>query len=140
VVQRVLTRHLLEQAGLEVGEGHGGAATLIQRSGSAANLNIHLHRLVLDGVYRCGADGLPDFVEVDAPTEDELHALLQIVITRITKLLTRRGVLIEEMGQTFLADRDDADVALTRRARCGRCRRQPRPTASPSGLAPGRKC
>ncbi|HNO75666.1 transposase [Nitrosomonas mobilis] len=29
-----------------------GAITLIHRFGSAANLNIHLHCLVLDGVYR----------------------------------------------------------------------------------------
>jgi len=41
-----------------------------------ACLNIHLHCLVLDGVYRCGADGAPSFVEVGAPTVDELHALL----------------------------------------------------------------
>jgi len=32
-----------------------GAVTLIQRFGSAANLNIHLHCLVLDGVYRTAA-------------------------------------------------------------------------------------
>ena len=56
VVQRVVTRHLLDRAGLKADEGHGGAVTLIQRFGSAANLNIHLHCLVLDGVYRCGAD------------------------------------------------------------------------------------
>ncbi len=78
VVQRVLTRHLLEQAELASDEGHGGAVTLIQRFGSAANLNIHLHYLVLDGVYRCGADGVPTFVEVGAPTDDELHALLRL--------------------------------------------------------------
>ena len=54
VVQRVLTRHLLGAAGLKAEEGHGGAVTLIQRFGSAANLNIRLHCLVLDGVYRCG--------------------------------------------------------------------------------------
>ena len=59
VVQRVVARHLLEAAGLKADEGHGGAVTLIQRFGSAANLNIHLHCLVLDGVYRCDADGLP---------------------------------------------------------------------------------
>jgi hypothetical protein len=40
VVQRVLTRHLLDGAQLEADEGHGGAVTLIQRFGSAANLNI----------------------------------------------------------------------------------------------------
>ena len=52
VVQRVLTRHLLDRAGLKADESHGGAVTLIQRFGSAANLNVHLHCLVLDGMYR----------------------------------------------------------------------------------------
>ncbi len=74
-VQRVVTRHLLDAAGLEPDEGRGGAVTLIQRFGSAANLNIPLHCLVLDGVCRCG-----------------------------------------------------------------RSRRRPSPTASPSGRVPGRRC
>ncbi|MEN9417296.1 MAG: hypothetical protein RI988_916 [Pseudomonadota bacterium] len=90
-----------------IGHQHHGApadpVTLIQRFGSAGNLNIHLHCLVLDGVYRCGADGAPTFVETEAPTDDELHALLQTVITRLMKMLTRRGVLVEDMGQTWLA-------------------------------------
>lgn len=116
VVQRVLTRHLLERAGLKADEGYGGAVTLIQRFGSAANLNVHLHCLVLDGVYRCGADGMPAFVEVSAPTDDEMHALLQAIIARLMKLLTRRGVLVEEMGQTYLAEPEgDGDEARTLR-------------------------
>jgi hypothetical protein len=52
-------RVLLAAAGLVADEGQGGAVTLVQRFGSAANLNIHLHCLVLDGVYRCGVDGVP---------------------------------------------------------------------------------
>jgi ribosomal protein S27E len=48
VVQRVITRHLLGQAGLTAEEADSGAVTLIQRFGSAANLNIHLHCLVPD--------------------------------------------------------------------------------------------
>jgi hypothetical protein len=107
VVQRVLTRYLLDSAQLKTDEGHGGAVTLIQRFGSAANLNIHLHCLVLDGVYRCGGVGLPSFIEVSAPSDDELHALLQTVIARLMKLLTRRHVLVEDMGQTYLAEPDD---------------------------------
>jgi hypothetical protein len=107
VVQRVIARHLLDAAGLEADEGHGGAVTLIQRFGSAANLNIHLHGLLLDGVYRCGADGVPQFVEVGSPTDDEVHALLQSLIARLMKMLTRRGVLVEDMGQTYLAEPDD---------------------------------
>ncbi|MFO1293224.1 MAG: transposase [Rubrivivax sp.] len=96
---------------LRADEGHGGAVTLIQRFGSAANLNIHLHCLVLDGVYRCGADGAPAFVGASAPTDDELHALLQTVFARLMKLLTRRGVLVEDMGQTWLAEPDADDEA-----------------------------
>jgi hypothetical protein len=71
---------------------------------------------VLDGVYRCGADGLPVVVDAGPLIDDELHALLQTVITRLMKMLTRRGVLIEEMGQTYLADPDaDGDEARTLR-------------------------
>ena len=116
VVQRLVTRHLLDAAGLEADEGQGGAVTLIQRFGSAANLNIHLHCLVLDGVYRRAADGSPAFIEAASPTDDELHALLQTVIARLMKLLTRRGVLVEEMGQTWLAEpHADGEEARTLR-------------------------
>jgi hypothetical protein len=61
---------------------------------------------VLDGVYRCGADGVPAFVEAGALSDDELHALLQTIITRLMKLLTHRGVLMEDMGQTYLSEPD----------------------------------
>jgi len=43
VVHRVITRHLLDRTGLKADEADSGAVTLIQRLGSAANLNIHLH-------------------------------------------------------------------------------------------------
>jgi hypothetical protein len=46
---------------LAADEGRGDVVTLIQRFGSAANLNVPLHCLVLDGVSRCGADGTPTF-------------------------------------------------------------------------------
>ena len=116
MVQRGITRHLQADAGLRANEGQGGAVTLIQRFGSAANLDIHLHCLVLDGVYRCGADGAPNFVEAGAPTDDPLHVLLQTIIARLMKMLTRRGVLVEEMGQTWLAAPDaDSEEARTLR-------------------------
>ena len=67
VVQRVVERHVLDHSGLESDEGQGGAVTLIQRSGLAANLNIHRHCLVLDGVYCCDANSVPSFVEAVAP-------------------------------------------------------------------------
>ena len=39
---------------------------------TAAKLNIHLHCLVLDGVYRRGIDGTLAFVEATAPTDEAL--------------------------------------------------------------------
>jgi hypothetical protein len=143
VVQGVIARHLLDAAGLKADEGHGGAVTLspdtntpvdclclakglasgqarparlIQRFGSAANLNIHLHGLVLDGVYRRDADGAPTFVEAGSPTDEQLHALLHTVIARLMKMLMRRGVLVQDMGQTWLAEPDaDCEEARTLR-------------------------
>ena len=101
VVQRAITRFLLDKARLKADRAASGAVTLTQRFGSAANLNIHLHCLVLDGVYRCGADGAPVFVEASAPTDEALQAVLYKVITGMMKLLTRRRVLVEEEGPTY---------------------------------------
>jgi hypothetical protein len=89
-----------------------GAVTLNQRFGSAANVNIHLHCLVPDGVYRRSAKGSPEFVEALVPNDEALQAVLQKIITRTMKLLTRRGVLVEEEGSTYMADGDsDSDEA-----------------------------
>jgi hypothetical protein len=63
---------------------------------------------------RCGAEGVPVFVQAGAPSDDELHALLHAVIARLMKMLTRRGVLVEEMGQIYLPDPNaDGDEART---------------------------
>ena len=62
-------RYLLDQAGLKADEADGGAVTLIQRFGSATNLNNHLHCLMLDGVYQRRSNGEPIFALVLAPTD-----------------------------------------------------------------------
>jgi hypothetical protein len=98
-------------ARLKAEEADSGAVTLIRRFGSAANLNIHLHCLVLDGVYRRNADGVPVFMEVPAPTDEALQTMLHTIITRLMKLLTRKGGLVEEEGSTYMADDDDSDDA-----------------------------
>jgi hypothetical protein len=43
IVHRLITRFRLKQAGLKRRAADTGALTLIQRFGSAANLNSHLH-------------------------------------------------------------------------------------------------
>jgi hypothetical protein len=90
IIHRVIATFLIKQSRLPRCQAHTGAVTLIQRFGSAANLNIHLHCLVLDGVYGSGA-GAPAFHEARAPSVAELEALLSRIIQRIVKLLTRTG-------------------------------------------------
>lgn len=71
---------------------------------------------MLDGLHWCGAAVAPTFVEVGAPNDGELHALRQTVIGRLMKMLTCRGVLVEDMGQTYLAEREaDGEEASTLR-------------------------
>jgi ribosomal protein S27E len=111
LIHRVIARFLIQQAGLKGSEAHTGAVTLIQRFGSAANLNIHLHCLVLDGVYRRSA-GVPVFHAARAPSIEALQTLLAKIITRLIRLLTRQGLLIEEQGTRYLAE-VEADRALT---------------------------
>ncbi len=110
VIHRALSTFVITQAGLTHAQAQTGAVTLIQRFGSAANLNIHLHCLMLDGVYRL-TDGIPVFQAVPAPTTEQLHTVLTRIITRLVKVLTRKGALIEEHESRFLAD-TDGDPAL----------------------------
>ena len=66
-------------------------------------LNIHLHCLVLDGVY-LNRDGTAVFHEAAPPSTDELEAVLLKIIARTMRILTRLGALIEEPELTYLAE------------------------------------
>ena len=137
VVHRVITRHLLGQAGLKADEADSGAITLIQRFSSAANLNIYLHCLVLDGVYRRGSDGAPEFVEGPESTDEALQAVLHKIITRTMKLLTRRG----RWSKTRVRPTWPTTTVIRTRPACsGRCRLRRVLTASPSVRVLARRC
>ena len=111
VIIRVISTFLIKQAGLTHAQAQTGAVTLIQRFGSAANLNIHLHCLLLDGVYRL-MDGIPVFQSIPAPTTEQLQKVLTQIIKRVMKVLTRKGALLEEAaGMPYLAD-TERDPAL----------------------------
>ncbi len=51
IVYRAISTHIAKKSGHTKATAHTGAVTLIQRFGSALNLNVHLHMLFLDGVY-----------------------------------------------------------------------------------------
>jgi hypothetical protein len=66
-------------------------------------LNVHIHALVLDGVYVEEDGGTLRFCEVAPPTNDEMEALLETIDRRIRRLLARRGVPHED-GEGSAAD------------------------------------
>jgi hypothetical protein len=77
--------------------------TLIQRFGSALNLNIHFHMLFLDGVYIGDSSGHPvRFRWVKAPTRNELTQLTHTIAQRIARYLERQGLLERDTGNIFL--------------------------------------
>ena len=104
--QRRRARH----AGLATDGGRCGAVTVVQRYGSACELNVHLHSIVLDGVYVDESDGRPGFRPLPAPTKAELHTLTATVARKVTRALRRRGLLHE----TVLDDAAADEPALTR--------------------------
>ena len=73
-----------------------------------------LRWLWLDGLYdkaavKDGGAGKPVFHEAAPPSVEQLATLLDKIIRRIVKLLTRTGHLIEEEGVVYLANTGPAD-------------------------------
>jgi hypothetical protein len=94
---------------------HIGAVTAIQRAGSALDLNIHFHSLVLDGVYVPGPRGKPPrFVPLPIETAD-VERTAHRLARRVESLLIRKGLL----GDTDAHDHDETPAA------------QPLPLSSP---------
>lgn len=58
---------------------------LIQRFGSALNLNVHFHMIFLDGIYLAAGDGEPVFRHVPSPTAVQLQALVQQIAERLIR-------------------------------------------------------
>jgi hypothetical protein len=103
VVYRTISRHLLHKAGLARSRGATGAVTLVQRFGSALNLNVHFHMLFLDGVYVADGAGQPVFRHVAGPDLNELQALVEQIASRIGRVLERRGLVERDMENAWLS-------------------------------------
>ena len=92
IVYRAISTHLIHKAGFSLKNGATGAVTLIQRFGSALNLNIHFHILFLDGVYVYRDNRPPRFRRVKAPDKSELEDLVQLISQRVGRSLERQPV------------------------------------------------
>jgi len=102
IVYRTIATHLTHKAGFTKPTSQTGAVTLIQRFGSALNLNIHFHMLFLDGVYFEDKYGALRFCNVKAPTSDELSKLTHTIAQRVGRCLERQGLLERDTGQPYL--------------------------------------
>jgi len=103
IVYRAISAHLIRRAGLTRASAVTGAVTLIQRFGSALNLNVHFHLLVLDGVYRRDGEDRLRFVPVPAPSTEELKRLVQRIAERIGRSLERAGLITRDIDNAYLA-------------------------------------
>jgi hypothetical protein len=103
VVYRTISGHLLARAGVRRVAGYTGAVTLIQRFGSALNLNVHFHMIFVDGVYVTDGRGAPVFRAVRSPGAGELQALVQQMAERIGRLLEKRGLIERDAESAWLS-------------------------------------
>ncbi len=103
IVYRVIATHLVRKAGYTHNTARTGAVTLIQRFGSALNLNIHFHMLFLDGVYVDTHHGAARFRWVLAPSSAELTQLAHTIAHRVGRFLERQGLLERDMENSYLA-------------------------------------
>ena len=103
IVYRVIATHLVRKAGYTHDTARTGAVTLIQRFGSALNLNIHFHMLFLDGVYVDTRLGAARFRWVQAPSGAELTRLAHTIAHRVGRFLECQGLLERDMENSYLS-------------------------------------
>jgi hypothetical protein len=103
IVYRTLATHITKKAGYNKQTAKTGAVTLIQRFGSALNLNIHFHMLYLDGVYAEDNYGKTRFHPIKAPTKSELNSLTHRISQRVAGFLEREGWLVRDDDNDYLA-------------------------------------
>ena len=102
IVYRAISSHLINKAGFTRKTAQTGAVTLIQRFGSALNLNVHFHMLFLDGVYTTTPWGKSRFHRTNAPGQQELVALVHTISHRVAGFLEREGILERDEQNSYL--------------------------------------
>ncbi|MEL5762514.1 IS91-like element ISVsa3 family transposase, partial [Escherichia coli] len=113
IVYRVIATHLVKKAGHTHQVAKTGAVTLIQRFGSALNLNVHFHMLFLDGVYVEQSHDSASFRWVKAPTSPELTQLTHTIAHRVGRYLERQGLLERDVENSYLASDAVDDDPMT---------------------------
>jgi hypothetical protein len=112
ITHSAISTFLCKKAGFKKSQAKTGAVTLIQRFGGSVNLNIHFHQLYIDGVYELDANQQPStFHMTPAPIPTELAEVLEKIITKITRLLEQKGIIVKEEPSFQLEISDDDSFA-----------------------------
>jgi hypothetical protein len=106
IVYRAIATYLIKKAGYNKKTARTGAVTLIQRFGSALNLNVHFHMLFLDGVYVDDAseESHQRFVPVPQHRAADMVNLTHKISLRIARYLERSGLIERDAENSYLAD------------------------------------
>ena len=95
-----------------VPDAQGGAVTVIQRFGSALNLNVHFHTLVIDGVIDADEGSGQRLHPAPPPSDEDVSRLLSQIRGRVLRLLARRGISFDDELSDTLAEESTALAGL----------------------------
>jgi hypothetical protein len=70
----------------------GGGVSVLQRFGGSVNLNVHVHALVLDGVFARTVGGGLRFHAAPVPSSTDVGEVLATIVPRVRALLRRHGL------------------------------------------------
>ncbi len=92
VLLREVHRHLRTRARERgLADGRSGAVAIVQRFGGALNLNVHIHALVLDGVFARGDDGRLQFHAAPDLDAADVADVLAAIAPGVQRVLARHG-------------------------------------------------
>jgi hypothetical protein len=98
IIRTTIGQYYVRQAvtrGVPRDQVQPGSVTFIQRFGNAIDLNLHFHRIFLEGVSldRTETSLKPRFVKVEPPTDTDITAVVQNISRRVIRKLRHLGYL-----------------------------------------------
>jgi hypothetical protein len=113
IIHRAISTQIVNRAGFYNKQAKTGAVTLIQRFGSALNLNIHFHMLFLEGAISENAWGGTSFTRIKAPSHNDMVALVHTISQRNATYLEKVGLVQRDIENSYLnLTIDDEDSLL----------------------------
>jgi hypothetical protein len=102
ITHRAISTHIVSQAGFTNKQAKTGAVTIIQRFGSALNLNIHFHMLFLEGAISENPWGGTTFTRIKAQSHSDMVELVHAISQRIARYLEKVGLVKRDMENSYL--------------------------------------